>query len=231
MIEARSLVKAYGGVPVLRGVSVFARRGEVTCIVGPNGSGKTTLLRILALLEKPDSGEVLYDGVVPASSEQVARVKAKTAYVPQRAHALSMSVYSNVYLALRSRGVPPQEASRRAEEALKVFGLYEARRKSALSLSGGQRQLLSVARALALQPEYMLLDEPTSNLDSERAALVLKLLKSFAREEGAAVILVTHRVAEAREIAYRTFILMSGRVVAALDGAPEGEELEKWLGG
>ncbi|MEM4810761.1 MAG: ATP-binding cassette domain-containing protein, partial [Thermofilum sp.] len=67
MIEARSLVKAYGGVPVLRGVSVFARRGEVTCIVGPNGSGKTTLLRILALLEKPDSGEVLYDGVVPAS--------------------------------------------------------------------------------------------------------------------------------------------------------------------
>lgn len=231
MIEAKALVKFYSGVPVLRGVSIAAKRGEVTCILGPNGSGKTTLLRILALLEKPDAGEVLYDGSAPVNPEQLVKVKARIAYVPQRVHALSMSVYNNVYLALRGRGVPPREASMRVDEALRTFGLYEVMRKSATSLSGGQKQLLSIARAFALQPEYMLLDEPTNSLDPERAIFVLRLLKDFARGKRAAVIAVTHSLAEAEMVADKTFVLVGGRVVAAFDGAPERNELARWLGG
>lgn len=229
MIIARELVKAYGDVEVLKGVSVAAKRGEVTCVVGPNGSGKTTLLRILALLESPDAGEVLYDGVAPREPRAIEKIKAAIAYAPQRGHTFSVSVYSNVYLALRSRGVAPREASRRAEEALKNFGLLELRERSAVTLSGGQKQLLSVARALALEPEYLFLDEPTAGLDPERAEFVVKRVKEYARERGAVAVIVSHNIKEVSEAADRIFVLLDGRVVSELTGPQEVSEVMKWM--
>jgi len=224
VIEARGLVKSYGDLQALRGVDLRAERGEIVCVVGPNGAGKTTLLRILALLEWPDQGVVAYDGV-EATQGNAASFRARTAYVPQRGHVLSLSVRNNVLFALLARGVSASEASLRADEALKAVGLYGLRDKYAPALSGGQKQLLALARALALRPEYLLLDEPTASLDPERARHVGELLKEYVRARRAVAIVVSHSLSEVRGLASRTVVLVNGRVIATYTGAPDDTTL------
>ena len=226
MIEARGLAKSYGGMQVLKGVDLRAERGEIVCVVGPNGAGKTTLLRILALLEWPDRGVVTYDGV-QATQGNAASLRARTAYVPQRGHVLSLSVRNNVFFALLARGVPASEASLRVDEALRAVGLYGLRDKYAPALSGGQKQLLALARALALQPEYLLLDEPTASLDPERAGCVRELLREYVRTRRAAAIVVSHSMSEVRELASKTVVLINGRVIATYTGAPDDAALSR----
>ena len=226
MIEARGLVKHYGGLPVLRGVDLRAERGEVVCVVGPNGAGKSTLLRILALVEWPDQGAVLYDGV-QAEQRSAASLRARVAYVPQRGHVLSLSVRNNVLFALLARGVPLGEAAARADEALKAVGLYDLRGRRASALSGGQKQLLALARALALQPEYLLLDEPTASLDPENARRVRELLREYVEAKRAAAVVVSHSMAEVRELADKTVVLVNGRVAATYTGTPEDAVLAR----
>lgn len=208
VLKAVGVTKEYAGVTVLKGVDFEAERGLVTCLVGPNGSGKTTLLRILALLEKPDSGTVLLDGE-EASAQEVRR---RAAYLPQRPVVLTASVYRNIYLPLRARGLPHSEAAERARKYLRLLGLESLSNRPAQSLSGGQKQLLGVARALALEPEILLLDEPTSHLDVANAAAVRALVREYARERGAVVVVTTHSSAELREVADKAVLLVSGTV-------------------
>jgi ABC-type multidrug transport system ATPase subunit len=226
VIEARGLVKSYGDLQVLRGVDLRVERGEIACVVGPNGAGKTTLLRILALLEWPDRGVVTYDGV-QATRDNAASLRARIAYVPQRGHVLSLSVRNNVLFALLARGIPAEEASLRADEALRAAGLYGLRDKHAPALSGGQKQLLALARAFALQPEYLLLDEPTASLDPENVGRARKLLREYVRARRAAAVVVSHSMSEVRELADRTIVLVNGRVVAAYAGAPDDAALSR----
>ncbi|MFQ6053482.1 MAG: ATP-binding cassette domain-containing protein [Candidatus Bathyarchaeia archaeon] len=171
MIELKDVVKRYGDVEALRGVSLEVRRGEVLTIVGPNGSGKTTLLRILAALERPTSGEVYLEGV-RIDEANSALLRRSSTMVFQTAIVFRGSVYDNVAYGLRLSGRPKEEVDRRIKEALEVVGLSGLEGRSARGLSGGERQRLSLARALALERELLLLDEPTANLDPESLSVV-----------------------------------------------------------
>ncbi|UNQ73379.1 ABC transporter ATP-binding protein [Infirmifilum sp. NZ] len=224
-LEAQEVSKSYDGRPVLKSVSLIAERGQVTCLIGPNGSGKTTLLRILALLEKPDSGRILLDG--EDLSLKVRERAARIAYMPQRPVALTASVYGNVYLPLRASGVPGPEASKRAKKYLDLLGLTELEDKPAQRLSGGQRQLLAIARALALEPDLLLLDEPTSHLDPSNASKVRALIREYVKSRSIVAVIVSHSPQEVAELSDKTVLLFDGAVKGVYTRQAVSEELLK----
>ncbi|RLF00233.1 MAG: hypothetical protein DRJ63_02970 [Thermoprotei archaeon] len=205
-LEVRSVFKSYGSIRALRGVSISVDKGEYLCILGPTGAGKTTLLKIIAGLIKPDRGRVLIEGFDVTDLPPELR---SVSYMPQ-GYALfpHMSVWDNVSYGLRVRGLPLD----RAEEALKMVGLYHRRFSRVYELSGGQQQRVALARAIAAEAKLLLLDEPLSALD---ALLNLELrheLRRLAKGLGLTVLHVTHNTEEALSIADRVVILRKGVV-------------------
>jgi tungstate transport system ATP-binding protein len=231
VLKAVNIVKSLGETKILDNVSLVAHRGKIVVIVGPNGAGKTTLLKILALLTPPDEGHIEIDGSLVdfSNEEDKRRMQEKIAYLPQKPPVFTASVYTNIYLPLRLRGIKSGEARRRTEHWLTTLRLSEHAKKNAHKLSGGQKQLLALARALALDPEILLLDEPTSSLAPSTAELVQDILKSYARGKNCYAIVVSHSTAEAKRIADTLHVLVSGRIKATFTGKIPEEEILKWI--
>jgi len=186
-----------GRVHVLRGVSFEARRGQVYAIVGPSGCGKSTLLYLLGLLDQPDGGEITIGGQIMSNSDDLARTAARCEHIGFvfQFHFLMLefSAIENVMMPMRKFGRLSQlEMVARAHQLLSSVGLGEKTHRLGTQLSGGEQQRVAVARALANQPKIILADEPTGNLDVKNSALVFDLLTRLAKENGQAVILVTH---------------------------------------
>lgn len=183
-------------VHALRGVSFEARAGEVTAIVGPSGCGKSTMLYLLGLLDRPDSGEIYLRGKPMAEADDPTRtaLRNKSIGFVFQFHFLikEFTARENVVLPLRKGGNPTAEAHARADEFLKALGLTSKADRFANKLSGGEQQRVAIARALANSPDIILADEPTGNLDAANSDRVFDLLLKFSREDGPAVILVTH---------------------------------------
>ncbi len=196
----------FGAVDALRDVSLRLHRGERLALVGANGSGKTTLLRLL-------------HGLVPCSSGS--RVLAADASPPvaamlfQRPFVLSLSVRQNLGVALWLRGVPRAERGARADGALRRVGLEGLARRPARDLSGGQQQRLALARAWALRPDLLLLDEPTASLDPSAKREVESLIEAIA-DDGVSLVMSTHNLGQAKRLAQRVVYLEAGRVVVDL---------------
>ena len=214
MIELRGVSKRYGDVEALRDVSLEVRRGEILTIVGPNGSGKTTLLKILAALERPTSGEVYFDGV-RIDEANAAQFRRRSTMVFQRAVVLRGSVHDNVAYGLRLLGLPRVEVDRRVGEALEVVGLSGLKTRSARRLSGGEQQRLSLARALALECELLLLDEPTADLDPESLSVVKETISRLGSETETTIVMATHNLIHVEELSDRLVLLDRGKVVEA----------------
>ena len=190
-LEARSIWFAYRGREwVLRGVSVRLDAGSKLLIVGPNGSGKTTLLRILGLLEKPQRGIIVIDGVECRDSCP-SDVRRRVVYVHPEPIVVRGSVAYNVALGLIIRGVGEKDAVKRAERLLEEFGLGHLSSVSASRLSMGQRMFVSLLRAVLLKPRYLLLDEPTVYLDRSRRLQFIMMVERLV-EEGTGVAIATH---------------------------------------
>jgi putative ABC transport system ATP-binding protein len=216
VLEARGLAKTYdtGGAEVLalRGVDVTIERGEFVAIMGPSGCGKSTLLNLLAGLDRPTAGEVRLDGerIDRLSEAELARLRRrKIGFVFQFFNLLpALTAVENVELPLLLVGRSRKEARRAAGELLGELGVADRRAAAPVQLSGGQQQRVAIARALANNPDIVLGDEPTGNLDSATAREVLALLRD-ARERGQTLLIVTHdaRVAAAAD-----------RIVALRDG-------------
>ena len=209
-LEIRDLIVERGGREVLAAPQMRFGRREVTAVIGPNGAGKSTLLAALQLLLPLKRGELLLDGQ-PISGDPVA-ARRRMAAAFQEPLLLSMSVRENVELPLRLRGVGRGERRRAAEEWLERFGVAALARRRALSLSGGEAQRVSLARAFAARPELLLLDEPFAGLDAPTRA---QLLEDFARilsEARPTTILVTHDRSEALRLADRVAVLIDGRL-------------------
>ena len=212
-LEVRNVFKNYGSIRALRGVSLSVDEGEYLCILGPTGAGKTTLLKIIAGLIKPDRGRVFIKGFDVTDLPPELR---NVSYMPQ-GYALfpHMTVWDNVTYGLRVRGLPLG----RAEEALKLVGLYHRRFSRVYELSGGQQQRVALARAIAAEAKLFLLDEPLSALD---ALLNLELrheLRRLAKDLGLTVLHVTHNTEEALSIADRVVVLRNGVIQQV--GRPE----------
>lgn len=214
MIELRGVSKQYGDVTALRNVSLTVRRGEVLTIVGPNGSGKTTLLKMLAVLEWPTRGEIYFDGV-KVDESNAAKFRRRSTMVFQRTVVLRGSVRDNVAYGLRVRALPPSEVDKKVGEALEVVGLRGLEGRDAKGLSGGEQQRLSIARALALGCDLLLLDEPTANLDPESLSVVKETISSLNRETETTIVMATHNLLQAQELSERLVLLDRGEVLEA----------------
>jgi len=193
----RYLGQGEGRVHVLRGVSFEARSGNVTAIVGPSGCGKSTTLYLLGLLDQPDAGSIWIRDQLMSNSSDLDRTAARCEHIGFvfQFHFLmqEFSALDNVMMPMRKLGRLSEEAMvARAQSLLKDVGLGEKGHRLATQLSGGEQQRVAVARALANQPAIILADEPTGNLDVKNSGLVFDLLTRLAKENGQAVVLVTH---------------------------------------
>ena len=224
-LEIRNLKKSFGKLEVIRGLSLTAKKGEVICIIGSSGSGKSTLLRCVNLLETPDSGEVYINGellkmkkdkngkLIPVEKNQVDRIRSKLGMVFQSFNLWShMTVLQNVIEApVHVQKVNKELAKKNGYLLLEKVGIAEKADQYPSSLSGGQQQRTAIARALAMEPDIMLFDEPTSSLDPELVGEVLKVMQSLA-EEGRTMIITTHEMKFAKEVSSKVIFLDQGLI-------------------
>ena len=225
MISAQNICKGFGGVPVLRGISMELARGEVVAVIGPSGSGKSTFLRCLNHLETIDSGKIVIEGETLAETG----ASGKAHYVPdakirQIGHKMGMvfqsfnlfphlTVMENIIEApMLVKKMKREQIVPKAEALLKKVGLLEKRDAYPNRLSGGQKQRVAIARALAMDPDILLFDEPTSALDPELTGEVLRTMRELAQER-MTMLVVTHEMGFAREVANRVVFMDGGYIV------------------
>lgn len=224
MIEIKGIHKRYGNVPVLEGIDLQVKSGEVVCLIGPSGSGKSTLLRCINGLESYDQGDVLISNErVDRNARSIHDIRSRVAMVFQRFNlfphrtALENVMEGPIYVKKEN----PQAARRNAEALMEKVGLSHRMNAYPDELSGGQQQRVAIARALAMNPQAILFDEPTSALDQELVGEVLAVMRNLANE-GMTMIVVTHEMAFARDVADKVCFLHSGKIV---ESGPAGEVL------
>lgn len=228
--------KSFGDVEVLKGVSLTVERGEVFALIGRSGSGKSTLLRCINGLEKINSGEIEIAGhKVTSDAAQLRKLRKDVGIVFQSYNLFPhLTVGENIMLAPKIvKDVSKAEARKKAEEVLKLVGLYEKFDAYPDQLSGGQQQRVAIARSLAMQPKVMLFDEVTSALDPELTEEVLNVMEELARG-GMTMILVTHEMAFARRVATQTIFMHQGKIweegpSAELFANPKTAELRQFV--
>lgn len=210
----RGLRKRYGDRTVLDIPETHIEAGKITVIVGSNGAGKSTLLRILAFLDEPTEGEVIFKGKLLDFSRgiDIATLRRVT-LVMQEHFIFSTSVIGNVLYGLRKRGIERDQAMARAREALQAVGLGEMANREARKLSGGEGKRLAMARALALEPDVILLDEPTANVDNENTRAIESLIKSIRDNRGTTVVMTTHDRRQAQRLGDRVLTIADGRLI------------------
>lgn len=205
------VVQSYGDRTVVDIDHLEVRQNEVLAIVGPSGAGKSSLLRLLAFLETPTSGRLEFEGHATGSLWPDLATRRKVTLVFQRPALLRRSVLENVAYGLRLRGI--QDKQRRISETLELLGLASLADTRAGTLSGGEMQRVALARALVLRPNVLLLDEPTANLDPYNIKLIEGIVTRANQVYGVTVVVVTHNVFQARRLAHRVGLLLSGRLV------------------
>lgn len=232
MVRYRNIKKSFGDLHVLRGIDVDIAPSEKVAVIGPSGSGKTTLARLLMTLEQPTSGTIEVDGehlwhkevngkLIPADEKYKHRVRGKVGMVFQQFNIFPhMNVLRNCTEApIHVLGLSKEEARERAVAMLEKVGLGNKLDAWPSQLSGGQQQRVAIARALVMRPKVMLFDEPTSALDPELVGEVLSVIKEIAAEGEMTMLLVTHEMDFAREVADRIIFIDGGLIVE--QGPPE----------
>lgn len=212
MIRVSSLCKSFGQLQVLNNISTVFERGQVTAIIGPSGGGKSTFLRCLNRLEKPTSGQIIFDGVdICSKKTDINLHRQKIGMVFQQFNLFNnMTILKNLTAApITIKGMDKDEAEAKAYELLKRVELEDKAASYPAQLSGGQKQRAAIVRALMMNPEVMLFDEPTSALDPEIVGEVLAVMKTLA-DDGMSMIVVTHEMRFAREVSDRTLFLSEG---------------------
>jgi len=216
-IIVRDLRRRFGQHEVLRGVNLDCPRGEITTIVGPSGCGKTVLLKHLNLLLRPDSGQIIIDGidVTKLGWRELDKVREKFGMLFQGGALFdSLTVFDNVAFPLIEKTrMSRDEIARRVSEMLRQVGLEAMENKYPSQLSGGMQKRVALARAIAAEPEIVFFDEPTTGLDPIMADVINRLIVSSVRELGATTVSITHDMVSARRIADRIAMLHKGRIV------------------
>jgi tungstate transport system ATP-binding protein len=236
ILEGRDLRVEYEGRSILTVPRVEIAEGEVLAVIGPNGAGKSTLLRVLGLLEAPRAGTVLYRGQpVRSGGREGLAVRRRFASVFQEPLLCDTTVRTNAALGLRLRGRPSGEAAPEVQAWLERLGIAPLADRLARTLSGGEAQRTSLARAFAVKPEVLLLDEPFSALDPPTRAELLTLLQSLLREEGCTTLFVTHDRDEALRLGDRIAVVAEGEILqigapAEVFGRPASEAVARFVG-
>ena len=225
MIEVKDLHKSFGKLHVLKGIDFSAKQGEVVVIIGPSGMGKSTFLRCLNGIEFPEKGTIKIDGisvdVEKCNEKQVRALRQKSSMVFQNYNVFkNKTVLQNVMLPMTSvQKMKKEEAREKALKYLEQVELLDKIDEYPSRLSGGQQQRVGIARALAVNPKVILLDEPTSSLDPELVSGIQDILRTLANEHKRTMIIVTHEMKFAREVADRIVFMDDGRIIE--EGKPE----------
>ena len=215
MIELKDVHKNYGKNEVLKGISLTVHEGEVVAVIGPSGSGKSTMLRSINRLETINSGEILIDGkIMGGSAKDINALRQNLGMVFQQFNLFPhLSVHDNIALAPKlNHKYDKATLESIIDDLLLKVGLSDKKDSYPPQLSGGQQQRIAIARALAMNPKYMLFDEPTSALDPELIGEVLRVIRQLA-DDGMTMIIVTHEMSFARDIADRVVMIDGGVVV------------------
>ncbi|WP_372999518.1 amino acid ABC transporter ATP-binding protein [Lutispora sp.] len=220
MIKVSNLHKRFGKLDVLKGINTDIEKGEIVVIIGPSGSGKSTFLRCLNMLEEPDQGEVIFEGVKLNDKKcNVDKQRQKMGMVFQQFNLFPhITILENIILApTKLKKKSEEEAKEKAYELLKRVGLEDKADSYPNQLSGGQKQRIAIVRALAMSPEVMLFDEPTSALDPEMVGEVLEVMKKLAKD-GMTMVVVTHEMGFAKEVGTRVMFMDDGLILE--EGTP-----------
>lgn len=222
MIEIRNLQKKFKDTIVLKDISEHVDKGQVICVIGPSGAGKSTFLRCLNALEKPSSGQVLFEGqeLIGLNDKKLDQLREKMGMVFQGFNLFpNMTVLKNITIApVKVKGIDEATAQKTALSLLDKVGLADKAAQYPDQLSGGQKQRVAIARALAMNPEVMLFDEPTSALDPEMVDEVLKVMRDLAKS-GMTMVVVTHEMGFAHEVADQIWFMADGYIQET--GTPE----------
>ena len=222
IIQTIDLCKSFGDHEVLKGISMSIMANECVVVIGPSGSGKSTLLRCLNLLNEPTAGKIFFEGVdITADDTDINAVRGQMNMVFQSFNLfMHLTVLKNVSPALlKVKGIEKGEAEKQSMVALRKVGLEEKADAYPGQLSGGQQQRVAIARCIAMNPKVILFDEPTSALDPELIGEVLDVMKDLALNTGMTMVVVTHEMGFAREVADRVIFMDQG--VIAEEGIPE----------
>lgn len=221
LLEMKHIKKEFGGVSVIRDISFSVEQGEILAIIGPSGSGKSTFLRCMNLLERPTSGQVIFDGIdITDPKTDINKVRQHMGMVFQHFNLFPhKTIMENITLApVRLKLMKPEEAKEEALRLLKLVNLEEKADAYPGQLSGGQKQRIAIVRSLAMKPKMMLFDEPTSALDPEMVGEVLEVMKNLA-DQGMTMAVVTHEMGFAKEVGTRVMFMDEGRILE--QGTPE----------
>lgn len=236
ILEGQGLGVLYAGQTVLDVPHIQVQAGEILAVIGPNGAGKSTLLRVLGLLESPTSGVIRFRGnPVPWDSGDLLAIRRRFASVFQDALLCDTTVQANVTLGLKLRGRSSGEAAIQVQPWLTRLGIAHLARREARTLSGGEAQRTSLARAFAIQPDVLLLDEPFGALDPPTRDELLTVLQSLLRQEGTTTVFVTHDRDEALRLGDRIAVMLDGRIPqvgrpSEVFGRPVSEEVARFVG-
>lgn len=209
LFALKNLSFHYNSRPVLSGINWELKAGEHCALLGPNGTGKTTLLRLLNFLLRPTGGSLLFRGqeVNRLGNGELRGFRREMAFVFQSPVLFAGTVRQNIEYGLTLRGYPPRERDEKVEQMLEHAGLSSLAPAKAATLSGGEAQRVALARALVLEPQILLLDEPTTNLDRENRGLIETLLEEYAQRPQTTIILVTHSLRQAQKLTQRAVVL------------------------
>jgi tungstate transport system ATP-binding protein len=230
-----NLTKTYEEQRILEIKHLEIFKGEIFTLLGPSGAGKSTFLRLLNFLEFPNNGSIEFLGQnYKHGQEMPLKVRRRVTMVFQRPVLMHQSVWDNVTLGLRLRG--KKDVQRKVLASLEEVGLAHLQKKPAHSLSGGEAQRVALARAIVIQPDVLLLDEPTANLDPYNVSLIEDIVRKINQQHGTTIVLVTHNVFQAKRLATRVGLILNGKIIEVTEvkrffSNPEDERTAAFIRG
>lgn len=208
-----NIQKRYNGKAALKDCSFGFAQGGVYALMGPNGSGKSTLLRVCSLLESADKGDILYTSGGTVLPHDLSLRRRITLVLP-RVGVFNTTVFKNVAYGLSIRGIGKESIVKYVDAALDAVGLFQKAQQNALTLSSGETQRLGIARAMAIEPKLLFLDEPTASIDEENTNIVEGIILALKREGKTTVIMTTHDRDQAERLADRVVLMRNGKIVS-----------------
>lgn len=215
LLHAQGLMKSYKGRTVVNNVDITVGSGEIVGLLGPNGAGKTTSFYMVAGLVRPDEGKVIFDNEDITALPMHKRARLGMGYLPQEESIFrKLSVEDNLLSILETRSeLTRAERKERAELLMERFGIVKLRKSIAITLSGGEKRRLTIARALASNPRLLMLDEPFSGVDPIAVSDIQKIVQELREKDGLSILITDHNVRETLHIVDRAYILFEGRVI------------------